>query len=370
MGKGKPDYILITVTLFLIILGIIILANVSAPLSLERFGTTYYFLKHQLLSILLPGLILTFFAFKIHLNHLKKWIPLLLLINLILLAMVFLPGIGFNFRGAARWMNLGPISFQPSEFLKLTFILYLAAWLENRTQGQRTSNGNFSQTFLSFLIVIGIISLFLISQPDIGTLGIIILVAGLMYFLAKTPIWQSFLMVLIGAVSLFVLVKLAPYRTNRFTVFFNPEIDPMGIGYQIKQALIATGSGGISGSGLGMSQMKFGFLPQSISDSIFAIFAEETGFIGSCLLIFLFLIFLWRGFRIGRLSQDKFSQLTAWGITAWICFQSFINIAAITGVLPLTGVPLPFISYGGSALVTELVGIGILLNISRYSSKS
>jgi len=395
MAKDKPDYILIIVTFILIVLGIIILTNVSAPLSLERFGTTYYFLNHQLLFGLLPGLILAFLAFRIRLDFLKKWAPLLLLINLILLALVFLPGLGFEFRGAARWINLGPISFQPSEFLKLTFILYLAAWLASPVRNQRFSNGanrignekpsrkqlrwGHSQTrylpeaggwwggcsLLTFLIVIGMISLLLIFQPDISTLGIIILVAFLMYFLAKTPLWQSFLIIFIIATSLFSLIKLAPYRADRFLVFFNPAVDPMGIGYQIKQALIAVGSGGISGLGLGMSQMKFGFLPQSIADSIFAIFAEETGFIGSTLLIFLFLIFFWRGFRIGKLSQDKFSQLTAWGITIWICLQSFINIGAMIEVLPLTGIPLPFISYGGSTLVAELVGVGILLNILR-----
>ncbi len=399
MGKGKPDYILIGVIVVLIILGIIILANVSAPLSLERFGNTYYFLNHQLLFGFLPGLILAFLAFRIRLDFLKKWVLPLLLINLILLAMVFLPGLGFEFRGAARWINLGPISFQPAEFLKLTFILYLAAWLapnhfektskykseslknrilDNRFISHQSGGG---QALLAFLIVIGIISLLLIFQPDISTLGIIILVAALMYFLAKTPLWQSFLIIFIGAVSLFSLIKLAPYRAARFLVFFDPAVDPMGIGYQVKQALIAVGSGGIFGLGLGMSQFKFGFLPQPMADSIFAVFAEETGFIGSCILIFLFLIFLWRGLRIGKLCQlkedkssfrpfaatreDKFSQLTAWGITAWICLQSFINIAAMIEVLPLTGIPLPFISYGGSALVAELVGVGILLNISR-----
>jgi cell division protein FtsW len=303
------------------------------------------------------------------LDFLKKWASLLLLINLVLLVLIFLPGIGFEFRGASRWINLGPISFQPSEFLKLTFILYLAAWLASRFPSQKVSKNQSmrenSQTFLVFLMVMGIISLLLVFQPDISTLGVIILVAGLMYFLAKTPLWQSFLMIFTGVVFLIILVKLAPYRAARFLVFFDPAVDPMGIGYQIKQSLIAVGSGGIFGLGLGMSQMKFGFLPQSMTDSIFAIFAQETGFIGSAFLIFLFLVFFWRGFRIGKLSQDKFFQLTAWGITIWICLQSFINIGAMIKVLPLTGIPLPFISYGGSALVVELAGVGILLNISR-----
>lgn len=355
---SAPDYILLGVVVVLMILGILILANVSAPLSVERFGTTYYFLNHQLLFGFLPGLILAFLLFRIRLDLVKKWAPLFLLINLILLALVFLPGLGVEFRGANRWINFGHFSFQPSEFLKLTFILYLAAWLKGLMWVD-------SQTFLVFLAVIGVIGLLLIFQPDISTLGIIILVAGLMYFLAKTPLWQSFLLIFIIAASLFSLIKLVPYRAARFLVFLNPAADPMGMGYQIKQALITAGSSGIFGLGLGMSQMKFGFLPQSIADSIFAIFAEETGFIGSTFLIFLFLIFLWRGFRIGKLCQDKFSQLTAWGITSWICLQSFMNIGAMIGALPLTGIPLPFISYGGSALIVELAGVGILLNISK-----
>lgn len=355
---SAPDYILLGVVVVLMILGILILANVSAPLSVERFGTTYYFLNHQLLFGFLPGLILAFLLFRVRLDLVKKWAPLFLLINLILLALVFLPGLGVEFRGANRWINFGHFSFQPSEFLKLTFILYLAAWLKGLMWVD-------SQTFLVFLAVIGVIGLLLIFQPDISTLGIIILVAGLMYFLAKTPLWQSFLLIFIIAASLFSLIKLVPYRAARFLVFLNPAADPMGMGYQIKQALITAGSSGIFGLGLGMSQMKFGFLPQSIADSIFAIFAEETGFIGSTFLIFLFLIFLWRGFRIGKLCQDKFSQLTAWGITSWICLQSFMNIGAMIGVLPLTGIPLPFISYGGSALIVELAGVGILLNISK-----
>jgi len=372
MAKGNPDYILIIVTAILIILGIIILASVSASLSQERFGTTYYFLNHQLLFGLIPGIFLAFLAFRIKLAFLKKWALILLLINLILLAMVFLPKVGAGAGGAARWLNLGPISFQPSEFLKLTFIFYLAAWLGSRTpQQQKTGFGRtekpFSPTLVAFSIVIGLISLLLIFQPDISTLALIVASALLIYFLAGTPLWHSLLIILAGLGGLFALIKLAPYRADRLLVFFQPETDPMGIGYQIKQALIAVGSGGIFGLGLGlgMFRQKLWLLPQSLSDSIFAIFAEEGGFIGSSILIFLFLIFLWRGFKIAKLREDKFSQLTALGLTVWICLQGFTNIGSMVGILPLTGIPLPFISYGGSALVAELIGVGILLNISK-----
>ncbi|GAH54449.1 unnamed protein product, partial [marine sediment metagenome] len=238
--SGRPDYILVGVVVILIVLGILILASVSAPLSQERFGTTYYFLNHQLLFGLIPGLILAFLAFRIRLDFLKKWAPILLLINLILLAMVFLPKIGAVAGGATRWLSMGPISFQPAEFLKLTFILYLAAWLTSRTEIEK----GFSQTpkpqrrvekriyplrhLIAFLLVIGLISLLLIFQPDISTLGVIVLVAALMYFLANTPLWHSILIILIGAGGLFSLIKLAPYRAARLLVFFEPGTDPMG----------------------------------------------------------------------------------------------------------------------------------------------
>jgi len=164
-----------------------------------------------------------------------------------------------------------------------------------------------------------------------------------------------------------VLIKIAPYRFNRILVFLNPELDPMGIGYQIKHALIAIGSGGIFGSGLGLSLQKFGFLPHSISDSIFAIFAEETGFLGSLVLVLLYLVFFWRGLKIGKQTGDNFSKFCAFGTTFWITLQAFVNIGSMIGILPLTGIPLPFISYGGSALISELIGVGILFNISRQT---
>ncbi len=370
--KKRPDYILLGTILTLIILGILILSSVSASLSQEKFGNTYYFLSHQLLYGFLPGLILAFLAFKTPIVLLKKWAPLVLLVNLLFVAMVFLPKVGTSLGGATRWINFGPFAFQPSEFLKLSFILYLASWLASRTPHQGKFNEKqsekiveFNQTLIAFLLVVGIISLLLVFQPDISTLGVIGVIAVSMYFLSGTPLWQSILMVFLGAGGLFLLIYHAQYRFNRLRVFLNPEIDPMGIGYQIKQALIAIGSGGIFGVGLGMSRQKFGFLPQSVSDAIFAIFAEETGFVGAIFLIIIFLLFFWRGTKIIKLSQDKFTQLTALGITLWITIQGFVNIGSMIGIVPLAGVPLPFISYGGSALIAELAGTGILLNISK-----
>jgi cell division protein FtsW len=368
--KNHPDYVLLATATFLIILGILILASASAHISQEMFGHSYYLLGRQIFFGLLPGLFLAFLAFKIRLDFLRKIAPILLLINLILLAMVFIPGIGIEVWGATRWIDVGPFSFQPSEFLKITFILYMASWLTTRTSltknFQKTQKG-INENLIAFLVIISLISLFLIFQPNISTLTIIILTTVLLYFLAKTPLWHTVLILFIGISIFITLIKIAPYRLERLTVFLNPGIDPMGIGFQMQQALIAIGSGGILGAGLGMGIQKFGFLPGVISDSIFAVFAEEAGFIGGLILISLFLIFLWRGFRIAKLSQNKFSQLTAYGITIWIIIQAFVNISSMLGVLPLTGIPLPFISHGGTALITALVGIGILLNISKQT---
>jgi len=365
--RKRPDYFLLLIIFLLIIVGFLILASVSFPLSQKNYGNNFYYLIHQILYGFLPGLILGLLAYKMSLNRLKKLAPFFLLINIFLMVLVFLPVIGLNFRGASRWIVIGNFTFQPSEILKLTFIIYLASWLASRTEkNSPAKNTNFGQTFLAFLIIVGIVSLLLILQPDITTLMIIISFSLLMYFLSETPLWYNILISLLIILALLVLIKIAPYRYDRIMIFLNPELDPMGKGFQSKQVIIAVGSGGIGGVGLGFSQQKFGSLPQSISDCIFSIFAEETGLIGSLVLISIFLLFFWRGFRVGSLnSHNRFYRLCAFGITSWIITQAFINIGSMIGILPLTGIPLPFTSYGGSHLITELIGMGLLLNISK-----
>jgi cell division protein FtsW len=364
----KIDLILLLTTAALLVFGILIMSSVSASLSLEKFGTTYYYLLHQLGSIGI-GLVLGFLAFKINPGLLKKFAPFLLLFSLILMLLVFFPKIGSSAWGATRWINLGFTSFQPSEFLKLSFILYLASWLSGRTEKNKNLIGRpekrISQNFTVFLVIIAIIGIFLFSQPDVSTFIIIISIAIVLYFLSNTPLWHTGVIFLAGIGGLFAMVPLAPYRLKRMLIFLNPDVDPMGIGYQIKQAFIAIGSGGLFGIGLGMSRQKFGFLPASMSDSIFAILAEETGLIGCLILIALFLVFLWRGFKIAQNTQDSFLRFTAFGITFWILIQTLINISSMVGLLPITGIPLPFFSYGGTAIIVELIGVGILLNISQ-----
>jgi len=359
LSAGKPDYILLFAVGFLILFGIVILTSVSAALSQEKFGSAVFYLFWHIVFGLLLGGLLGFGAYKMPLAYLKKKSPFFFLASLFFMLLVFAPKIGVSAGGASRWLNLGLTTLQPSEFLKIAVILYLAFWLSRR-QTKLVS------TLIAFFVILGIVSVFLILQPDVSTLGVILICALAMYFVSGTSFKHNLTVVLTGLAALALLIKFETYRFERFLVFLKPDIDPMGLSYQIKQALIAIGSGGIWGKAPGMSIQKFGFLPQPMADSIFACFAEEWGLVGSVLLIILFLTFAWQGIVIAKKSQDKFCQFTALGITVWITLQAFVNIGSMVGLLPLTGIPLPFISYGGSALIAELVGVGILLNISKY----
>ena len=378
MKTKTIDYTLLAVSFLLIIIGVLILASTSASLSWKTFGSSTHILFHQIKFGYLPGLLLGGLCFFLPLKKIKKWSLATLLVPLLFTGLVFCPKIGISLEGASRWINLGIISFQPSEFLKIGFIIYLAAWISGQeNKFSLKLNHRFSKKlqifsikdtaklFVPFIVLIGIIGLILINQPDISTLGVIVLTAFLIYFVANTHILHTILLFALGITGFFAVINFTSYRSNRILAFMKGGIDPMGIGYQINQSLIAIGSGGIFGKGIGMSIQKFGFLPQTTSDSIFSIFAEEAGLVGSISLIALFLLFAFLGIRISKRAPDKFSQILALGIVCWIMIQAFVNIAAVTEIIPFTGIPLPFISYGGSHIIAELMGLGILLNISK-----
>ncbi len=371
--KKHINYYFLALAIFIIVFGLLFLSTLSAIASLKNFGDTNHYLFHQLISIVI-GLILGFIIFKTPLTFLKKLAPIFLLINLLVLIFVFLPIIGTKLGGASRWISIGNNTFQPSEFFKITTILYLSAWLSNKFS-ENSKKGwilvvkkgyyKFIQIFLPFLFFLVIIAGILYLQKDISTLGVIIIALLSVYFVAETPVWHTILSIAIGIGSALILIIKEPYRIQRLLIFFHPETDPLGIGLQLKQSLIAIGSGGIFGKGLGMSTQKFGFLPQAMSDSIFAILGEETGIIGCLVLILSFLFFLLLGFKIANSTNNKFSKLTAVGITVWIVSQAFINMASAIGMFPLSGIPLPFFSYGGSHIISEMIGVGLLLNISK-----
>lgn len=363
MKPSKPDYYLLSFFAALVVVGLIALASASMVKSQEMFGQPYYFLKRQLLFCLAAGVPLAFFGYAVNYKFWRKVSIFAYAATIIFLLLIFLPGLGIVSGGAMRWLHLGPISFQPSEFAKLSLIIYLAAWLEPRI-GQRFGA---KTTFIPFLILAGAVIGLIVLQPNIGTAGLIALVAMAMYFAAGAPAWQVGSLFAAGIAFFVAFIKIFPHAANRFLIFLHPELDPKGIGYQINQALLAIGSGGFFGRGLGQSIQKFNYLPEVIGDSIFAVVAEEIGFIGVFVILALFIGLAWRGYRIAKRAPDFLSRLLALGITSWIIFQAFINIAAISGMIPLTGVPLPFISYGSSGLLSAMLGVGILLNISRYA---
>lgn len=360
----NPDYFLLTIILILVIFGFFILSSASIIISQSKFGDPYYYLKHQLIYGLIFGLIGFLIAYKFPYFKLKKFALPLLILNIILLILVFVPKIGFSYGGAKRWISIGPIFFQPSELLKFSFIIYLAAWLDKKKPFLK----NFWFGYLPFLFMIALISLLIITQPDTGTLGIILISSLFMFFTAETKILHIILTIILGSGVLFLLIKISPYRLKRFLVFLNPEIDPLGISYQINQAILAITSGGIFGLGFGKSLQKYNYLPHPATDSIFAIFAEETGFLGVLILLIIFFLLFLRGLKIAKETPDRFGKFLAIGIVSLITTQAIINIAAISGLMPLTGIPLPFISYGGSALFIFLTASGTLLNISKYKN--
>ena len=359
----EPDRGLLIIIFLLLGFGLVVLSSASLVISQERFDKSYHYFFHQLIYGVGIGLILFFIVSKIPYKFWKKWAVVILALSIVALILVFIPSLGFGYGGARRWIDLKFFSFQPSELVKLGFIIYLAAWLEKR----KTEIKTFSYSTLPFLIIMSLIGTLLILQPDIGTLGVITIIGIIIFFLAGAKISHILLLGSAGLATLFALIKIAPYRMNRLLTFINPEIDPQGIGYQIKQALLAIGSGGLFGVGWGHSRQKYNYLPSPASDSIFAITAEELGFVGATILIILFLALAIKGFKLAKNSPDRFAQLAAVGITSWFVIQAFVNIGAITGLIPLTGITLPFISYGASSMVMTLVGAGILVNISKYT---
>jgi len=362
----KPDYFLVIIVVILILFGLTMVSSASVVMATQKIGDTYYYFKHQFFIGALGGGIAAFLVSKVDYHKWKNFAFPFLVISIVALIAVFIPGISKNYGGASRWIKIGPYTFQPTEFVKLAFIFYLAAWMS----GDDNKMKSVKEGFVPFFILIAIVSILIIKQPDVGTLGVITFVSLAMFFAAGAKLSYVFSLIVAGCAALWGLIKIAPYRMNRFLVFLNPNLDPKGIGYQISQALLAIGSGGIFGLGLGYSRQKFNYLPEPIGDSIFAIISEELGLIGAASVIILFLLLAWRGFRIAKNAPDKFGHLLAVGITVWIIFQALMNIAAITSLIPLTGIPLPFISYGSSSLVMTMIGVGVLVNISKFSQKS
>jgi cell division protein FtsW len=299
-------------------------------------------------------------------HRLRAVSPLLMLMALIGLAAVLVPGIGIERYGARRWIALGPLPpVQPSEFAKLALIIYVSAWLSSKQLNLRS----FMTGFLPFVLMVGLVAGLVMAEPDMGTTIIIILTTVTLFFIAGGALMHLFALLSIGGVTASFLVLTGGYRMDRIFAFVSAETDPAGRGFHILQLLIALGSGGISGLGIGASRQKFFYIPSAHTDGIFAVIGEEMGFIGATFVIVLFALLVYRGIRVMVNAADSFGALLAVGITTWIAYQALINIGGITRTIPMTGIPLPFLSFGGSALAAVLAGIGILLSVSKYGRR-
>jgi cell division protein FtsW len=339
----------------LLAFGLIIVADASAPQALNTFGDKFYLFKQQL-EWAGMGLLALLVTSKIKYTFWEKSATPLFLLSLMFLVLVLLPHLGFSTLGARRWLFFGPINFQPSEFVKFTFCIFLAK-VASKSKG-----------VISYFLPLIIVMILVMLQPDLGTTLVVTIIGVSQIFVSNVSIWYLVIAVISGLIAGIPLILFSPYRRERLLTFLQITEDPLGKSYHMRQILLGLGAGGIFGVGFGASLQKYSFLPEASTDSIFAVIAEELGLIGGTVIIGLFVYFVIKAFKIARNAPDIFSRTLAIGIAAWIGGQAFLNIASMVAIVPLTGIPLPFISYGGSSLVMILSACGILLNISRFAT--
>lgn len=351
--EGGSDKKLVFLVSLLTVLGLIAVADASAPQALNIFSDKLYFVKQQLIWAVL-GFAIFVVVSKIHYSFWEKIATPFFFATVALLIVVLFPGVGSRLLGARRWIVLGPISFQPSEIIKFSLAIYLA---------KVASSG---KSLVSYFLPIGIVAGLIMLQPDLGTTLVVAGESLAQLFVAGMNVFIFAGAGILGAGAATLLILTSSYRKERLLTFLAQTTDPLGSSYHIRQILLALGSGGIFGVGLGESRQKYLFLPEAATDSIFAVIGEEIGFIGGVLLILIFAYFLYLGLGVAKNAPDKFSGVLVTGIISWIGFQVFLNIGSMVGLVPLTGVPLPFFSYGGSALVMILVACGILVSVSKH----
>jgi cell division protein FtsW len=359
-----PDYLIMGLAAFLVFFGLVMLASASANIGKLRFDDNYFYLKHQLWSGLLPGLIGFVLGFYLYYGWYEKLAPFIFLICVAALLLIFSP-LGVRAGGADRWLNLGFITFQPSEFMKIAFVLYISAWLS----GNRERNDHVWKGLVPFVLLLAALAGILLKQSSTSTFALLMMTACVVYFVGGGNTRHLVTIGAIGAIGLLIVSFFTPYRWQRIVTFINPNQNFETSSYHINQALTAISVGGSFGVGLGESTSKIGQLPEPIGDSIFAVAAEELGFTGIVLIIAAIAILALRILLLSRKIPHRFGQLVLIGFGTMLALQSFVNIGAISGLIPLTGMPLPFVSYGGTALVAYMTIIGIVTNISKYARK-
>jgi len=340
-------------TLILTLIGLLFVFEASSAEALGMVGDPYFFLKQQAIRIAL-GLVLLVVTQYIPFSLWKKVAGALYIFSILLLIAVFIPGIGLNLNGASRWISLGGFAFQPVEMVKLSMVLFFASWLSEH------------QRLLPLLFLTALPALLLVLQPDLGSTLVVVAIAFGMYFVAGGKILK--LIGLGSALTLLLIpvVIFSPYRMQRLTTFLDPNSDPQGSSFHVRQLIIALGNGGWLGQGIGNSKQKYFYIPEASSDSIFAIVAEETGFVGSTVIFGIFALYLLTATQlVAQQSLDRYAYLVGSGIVTWVALQWLINIAAVVALVPLTGIPLPFFSYGGSAQIMILTGSGIIARLRK-----
>ena len=361
--KKTIDRPLLFIVLMLVLVGFFLFSSASLGL-LAREGARFSSVAfNQLVLGVGLGLVSLFIFSRIHYRLWKSYALFIFIAAIFATALVFVPFLGFSAGGATRWIALGPFTLQPAELLKIGIVLYLATYLS----GARAHIQQMQYGIIPFALILAAPAALLLLQPDTSTLVVIAVAAGGMFFISGCRWRDVGILALAGILALSALVIMRPYVLDRFTTFLNPGADQLSSGYQITQSLIAVGSGGVAGRGFGQSVQKFGYLPEPIGDSIFAVAAEEFGFLGASFIVLLFLAFIVRAFWVSVRAPDYFGALVIIGITLLIATQSFINIASMLGIIPLTGLPLPFISHGGTAMLVTLTAMGIVLNVSKYA---
>lgn len=356
------DLVLVVVVLALTLLGIAMVYSASGIKALDALDDPRYFLGWQSLWAAL-GLIGMVAATRLDYHRYRTLALPLLAVAIVMLAAVIVPGVGTSVNGAARWLRAGPVGLQPAEFAKLALILYLAFWL-----GARRDRIERAGTAIGFLVVTGLVGALVFAEPDLGTAIVIWAIALAMYFAAGARLWMFAALASLSGVLALAGALAHPERVERLMTFIDPWKDPRDAGYQAIQALYGLALGGVSGEGLGAGREKFGFLPFPYTDSIFAILGDELGLIGTLAVIMLFLVLAYRGVRIALRAPDAMGALIATGVTTWLVFQAWVNMAVVASLIPLTGITLPFISYGGSSLCVGLIAVGILLNVGRQAA--
>lgn len=350
----------------LLITGMLAVYSSSFAVGYHEFGDTNYYVARQAIFALVGVAAMVFFM-RMDYRQLRLLSMPMMGLALIGLIAVLIPGIGSDRNGASRWLEAGPVSIQPSEFAKLAIIVYVSAWLASR--GPQISR--FSLGFVPFVLILGVVGGLIVAEPDMGTTIIIVLTASTLFFVAGAPLTHLGLLLSVGTTISYIVISQRDYQIERLMSFVtDPSADPQGVGFQITQLLIALGSGGPLGLGWSESRQKFFYVPGAHTDGVFAILGEELGFIGLMFILGLFTFFLYRALRVTLKTADQFGMLLGIGIIAWISFQALINIGGITRTIPLTGVPLPFLSYGGSSLITTMAAVGVLLSVSRFATSA